>query len=82
MASFAEYEKAKIKERTTRGRNEKGRQGKIPGGRIAYGLRVVEGKVGRDLARRRRRVKDRMAARLRGRGGCSGRECSGAVATA
>ncbi len=36
---FGEYEKAKIKERTTRGRKEKLQQGHVPGGRALYGYR-------------------------------------------
>src|SRR5262249_1891528 len=48
MASFAEYERAKIKERTLRGKREKARKGLVPAGRAPYGYRYdheVSGKL-------------------------------------
>ena len=39
--AFSEYERAKINERTLRGRREKARQGFIVGGRVAYGYRYL-----------------------------------------
>jgi site-specific DNA recombinase len=43
-AVFAEYEKEKIKERTTRGRKEKALQGLIVGGRRTFGYILTDGK--------------------------------------
>ena len=41
---FAEYERTKILERTTRGKLRKAKDGKQPGGRHLYGYRLVDGK--------------------------------------
>ncbi len=40
---FAEYERTKILERTTRGKLRKARDGKQPGGKSLYGYRLVNG---------------------------------------
>jgi site-specific DNA recombinase len=44
---FAEYEKAKIRERTMRGRREKALQGHVNGGRAAFGYRYEGKKQGK-----------------------------------
>lgn len=44
LGSIAEFERAKIAERTMRGRKEKARQGLIVGGRRPYGYDVIEGR--------------------------------------
>lgn len=41
---FAEYERTKIVERTMRGKMQKAREGKQPGGKPPYGYRLVDGK--------------------------------------
>lgn len=50
-AALGSYERAKIRERTRRGRLEKARQGKWPRGRPAYGYRAVGGRLEEDLER-------------------------------
>ena len=41
---FAEYERTKLLERTTRGKLRKAKDGKQPGGKSLYGYRLVNGK--------------------------------------
>ncbi len=41
---FAEYERTKIVERTMRGKMQKAREGKQPGGKPPYGYRLVDGR--------------------------------------
>lgn len=41
---FAEYERTKIVERTMRGKKQKAREGKQPGGKPPYGYKLIDGK--------------------------------------
>src|SRR5262249_11871411 len=45
LGVVAQYERAKIRERTARGRREKAREGKVPGGRTPLGYRRENGFV-------------------------------------
>src|SRR5262249_1050494 len=48
--SIAQYERAKIRERTLRGKRQKARSGRVPAGPIAYGYRSDPTQPGRLVA--------------------------------